>query len=114
MPMTAEGEIAVGKAGKEALRVDCDGSIKLEFHGPKVTAEVGMPPWRPSAPATVVPPIIGADVGAKGPNIVIGASAGGRYNTQQAGWRRSQASSSGDPESWRCLDLSRNRKVRCE
>ncbi len=82
MPRTADGEIAIGQAGKDARRVDSDGSAKLEFHGSKVISDAGLPPYHqraqllgltamaevaiprpPSAPAA----ILGTDVVPKNP-----------------------------------------------
>ena len=36
----------MGEASKDALRVGPDGSLKLEFHGTKVTPDAGLLPYR--------------------------------------------------------------------
>ncbi len=46
MPGRAEGRDAMGEASKDALGVAFDGSIKLGFHGSKVTSDAGLLPYR--------------------------------------------------------------------
>ncbi len=36
----------MGEAGREALRVGFEGTIKLEFHGAKVSSDAGLFPYR--------------------------------------------------------------------
>jgi len=39
----------MGEAGREALRVGFEGTIKLEFHGAKVSSDAGLFPYRDSS-----------------------------------------------------------------
>ena len=46
MSRTTEGRDAMGEGGKDALRVGFDGSVKLEFHGSRVSSDGGLIPYR--------------------------------------------------------------------
>ncbi len=39
----------MGGAGRDALRVGFEGTIKLEFHGARVSSDAGLFPYRPEA-----------------------------------------------------------------
>ncbi len=40
--MTSDRENPMGEGGREALRVDFDRSVKVEFHGANVTSDAGL------------------------------------------------------------------------
>ncbi len=46
MSRTARLDKAMGESGKDALRVDFDANLKLEFHGSNVTSDGGLIPYR--------------------------------------------------------------------
>lgn len=46
MPAAHGWEIAMGERKKDALRLDFDGQIRLEFHGPNVTSDAGLLAYR--------------------------------------------------------------------